>query len=475
MSIVGVVAGNRAGIYVRISDDRAGGGLGVARQETDCRALCDRNNWAVADVYVDNDTSAYSGKPRPAYRQLLAALDARTIDVVVAWHPDRLHRSPRELEDFIDVLEQAKATVHTVTAGTYDLATPSGRMVARTLGNAARYESEHKAERIRRKHMELAQAGRRPGGGTRQFGYLDANTINPDEAALIRDAAQRVLAGESVRSVCATWNASGVPSVTGRGWTQTVLKRILVAPSVAGYRQHQGARYKATWPAILDDATHRRLTAVLLDPARRTSNGNARRYLLAGYLRCGRCGAPLVARPKQDRRRQYVCAKDAKGCGRLGILAEPLEELVVDALYEHLDLGVVTASIAGRDGTDDQAVLDAIANDEAQLVQWAIDRDDGLVTRSQMVAATQRINARIAANRRRLVRLTRDSRATEWAGHGSELRTQWDRLTLDQRRVILGTYIDSITVAPAVHGRNTFDPGRVLDSDRGPGIAWVEF
>ncbi|HEX9497165.1 MAG TPA: hypothetical protein VF926_01955, partial [Mycobacterium sp.] len=29
----------RAGIYVRISDDREGRGLGVERQEEDCRAL----------------------------------------------------------------------------------------------------------------------------------------------------------------------------------------------------------------------------------------------------------------------------------------------------------------------------------------------------------------------------------------------------------------------------------------------------
>ncbi|MBA3489531.1 MAG: recombinase family protein, partial [Longispora sp.] len=58
---------NRAGIYVRISQDREGAGLGVARQETDCRALCERLGWTVVDVYADNDTSAYSGAPRPQW------------------------------------------------------------------------------------------------------------------------------------------------------------------------------------------------------------------------------------------------------------------------------------------------------------------------------------------------------------------------------------------------------------------------
>jgi hypothetical protein len=53
----------RAAIYVRISSDRTGAGLGVARQEEDCRALCERLGWQVVRVYPDNDVSAYSGKP----------------------------------------------------------------------------------------------------------------------------------------------------------------------------------------------------------------------------------------------------------------------------------------------------------------------------------------------------------------------------------------------------------------------------
>ena len=50
-------AGNAA-IYVRISDDREGAGLGVQRQEKDCRALCKRSGWHSIGLYVDNDLSA---------------------------------------------------------------------------------------------------------------------------------------------------------------------------------------------------------------------------------------------------------------------------------------------------------------------------------------------------------------------------------------------------------------------------------
>src|SRR4051794_16648550 len=113
----------QAAIYCRISQDRSGDGLGVARQEDDCRALIDRLGWEIAGLFVDDDRSAYSGKRRPAYEDLLTELKVGMVDAIVAWHPDRLHRSPRELEDFIDLVEATGAAVATVQAGQYDLNT----------------------------------------------------------------------------------------------------------------------------------------------------------------------------------------------------------------------------------------------------------------------------------------------------------------------------------------------------------------
>jgi site-specific DNA recombinase len=84
----------RAAIYVRISKDRTGAGLGVARQEEDCAALCRARGWQIVRVYVDNDVSASSGKPRPAWKELLADIKAGRVDAIVCWHVDRLTRSP---------------------------------------------------------------------------------------------------------------------------------------------------------------------------------------------------------------------------------------------------------------------------------------------------------------------------------------------------------------------------------------------
>src|SRR6478735_5573657 len=94
-----------AAIYTRISRDREGAGLGVDRQEADCRALAERLGWDVAAVFVDNDISAYSGKPRPQYRAMLEAIKQGRIRGLIAWHPDRLYRRAVDLEEIVTIAE----------------------------------------------------------------------------------------------------------------------------------------------------------------------------------------------------------------------------------------------------------------------------------------------------------------------------------------------------------------------------------
>ena len=73
-------------MYARISSDTEGRALGVTRQLEDCRRLADSLGWPVAQEYIDNDLSAYSGKRRPAYEQLLADLANGLRDAVICYH-----------------------------------------------------------------------------------------------------------------------------------------------------------------------------------------------------------------------------------------------------------------------------------------------------------------------------------------------------------------------------------------------------
>jgi site-specific DNA recombinase len=246
-----------AAIYCRISSDRNGDGLGVERQERLCRKLARERGWPVAEVYVDNDRSAYRGKPRPAYVRMLADIEAGVRDAVICVDLDRLTRRPVELEAFMELADKHGIALANVSGDT-DLSTSDGRFKARIIGAVARQESERKGERMAR---EAEQAARRgvPRGSRRPFGYeADRVTINEEEAALIRDAAERVLAGATVPSIAREWNARGIPTpqAAPHGWSATTITGILRNPRLAGLRTHKGEVVaEGQWSAIIDRDT----------------------------------------------------------------------------------------------------------------------------------------------------------------------------------------------------------------------------
>jgi site-specific DNA recombinase len=84
-----------AAIYCRISetDDKVDK---VDIQERSCRAHAKKHGYSVAQVYVDDGISGYSGKRRPDFQQMLTDVDSGKFDVIVATFEDRLSRQPRE-------------------------------------------------------------------------------------------------------------------------------------------------------------------------------------------------------------------------------------------------------------------------------------------------------------------------------------------------------------------------------------------
>jgi site-specific DNA recombinase len=454
-----------AAIYARISSDPEGDMLGVSRQVHDCRALAERRGWRVADTYIDDDVSAYKGKPRPQYRRMLDDMRAGAVDAVVVWHLDRLHRHPKELEEFFEVCDGAHISALASVTGDTDLSTHDGRFLARILGAVARKESDDKSRRITRKHLEMAQAGRPIIGGTRPFGYRDdCRTPDPIEAAAVREAARRLLAGDSLRGLATDWNARGIRSVRGRQWSVQVLKRMMLSARLSGQRAYRGEIVaKGDWEPIISPEDTARLRALLTDPARLTVR-TVRRYLLSGgLLHCRLCGAALVARPRADGARRYICAKGPgkPGCGGIAILAEPLEALIAEAVLYRLDTPELAAALAGSSVPDDSAERTALALDRAQLEELARGYGDRQITFPEYLAARKPIEARIDAARRQISRATGTEAIAPYIGEAGALRTAWKDLPLTRQRAIVAAVLDRAVVGPGLRGRTRFDPERI--------------
>jgi DNA invertase Pin-like site-specific DNA recombinase len=454
------------GLYARISSDREGDGLGVARQLRDCERLAADKGWEVAGEYVDDDVSAYSGRGRPEYARLLDDLRDGIISGVVVYHLDRLHRQPKELEEFFDVCKTAGVYDLATVTGRINLADPDGQFQARILGAVAKKESDDKSRRIRRKHAELAERGKRSGGGSRAYGFeRDGVTVRDSEAVIVRECARRFLSGESVRSICSDLNTRGVQTATGKQWSPQTLRRMLGSGRISGQREHRGEIITgAEWPAIIDPAETAQIRARLADPDRRT-NKSARRYLLTGgLLRCGHCGEALVARPRSGGLRRYACATGPgfSGCGGTSINADPVEAFVVEMVLYRLDSPELTAAASSRGSEPDaerwQAEIDGARK---QLEELAQAYGEQQITMAELIAARKPIEARLTAARKQLGKLSRTAALDGYLGNPDALRESWDTLDLSRQRAIVAALLDRVEVGPARRGYNRFDDSRL--------------
>lgn len=450
-------------IYCRISRDHEGNELGVTRQREDCEALAERLGWHVGAILIDDDISAYSGKHRPSYEAMLDALRSGAVQAVIAWHPDRLTRHPRELEDLIDLLEKSGARVATVTAGDYDLATPAGRMVARVVGAVARGESEHKSARLRRQREQAAKMGV-PNGGRRPYGYKKGGMeLEPVESKRARQAVDRVLAGESVRQIALDFNRRGWLSSSGREWTVTAMRTMLAGPRLAALRVHRGEVIgDAVWPALVTKEEHEKLLAAARHPRER-KRGRPPARLLAGLLVCGECGGKLHSSGHTDIGRRYLCGVGAstERCGRVAIAARQLEEIVTEAALTVLDSPAVrrarkSRAARGRRGPDAAAQLAEI---ESDLEALAEDHGAGRIGRREWIAARDALTARATTLRSELERQVEDKTVATLRG-APHVRAAFAELDTDGQRAVLSTVIDQIVIARAARS-SVFDASRI--------------
>ena len=185
-----------------------------------------------------------------------------------------------------------------------------------------------------------------------------------------------------------------------------------------------------------------------------------RSYLLTGFLRCGLCGEPLVARARLDKVRRYVCARQPgnNNCGKIARLADPIEELVREAVLIALD-GVDLAAYIEKPTEETDALLEIIRADEEALHELSSDYYvDRRIDRAEFFAARDTLKARLEANRGRLAKANGHGTLASVIGAAEEVRAQWEQRSLDWRRAVIGTVVDHVVIESARKGYNRFDP-----------------
>ncbi|KZS72308.1 serine recombinase [Mycobacterium kansasii] len=441
----------------------------MARQLEDCRKLASDRGWPVGDEYVDNDVSAFSGRPRREYGRMLADLKSGARDAVIVYNLDRLHRRPVELEEFVALCESVGVRdVATVTAD-IDLGNDDGLFMARIFAAFAAKESGRKSARIRRKMLQNAEQGL-PHGSVRPFGYEDDKiTVRESEASVVREMVDHYLAGQSIRSLTLWLNECGIAPAVAKSWQTSAVRQILCSGRIAGLREHRGEVIgPAAWPAIITPAERDRVLARMAARAL-TKTRAARTYLLSGMLRCGRCGNRLFSQARHvnpdNRVRRYVCLKgpDHGGCGRLTVVAEPVEGVLTGAVLTRLDSPHLAKALAGQSHPDRDvaALAAAVEADQARLDELAALYADGAVSAREWIAARDPITARISHARREIAAATDTTAVYELAGTGGILREQWPDLELGRQQAIIKAVLDHAVIAAGTPGSRSLDINRV--------------
>jgi len=280
--------------------------------------------------------------------------------------------------------------------------------------------------------------------------------IDPAAAQVVRQGAQRVLAGESLRSITRHLTEIGAPTATGTPWDSTALRGILLRQRNVGLRTHQGHVVgRGDWEPILDEATFERVTAILTDPARRNSPASsAVKYLLSGIARCGLCGGPMrVLLPGQGHKQDsYVC-QDKYHVRRM---RQPLDDFITEVVVARLSRPDAVDLLAQPDNDDAHKAREQAGALRARLDLAADAFAAGDIDARQLARITARL-------RPELDQYEQIARSLSTAPDLVDLATpdiaeRWTDLPLDRRRAVIDTLM-MIRVLPTRRGGlPRFDP-----------------
>jgi DNA invertase Pin-like site-specific DNA recombinase len=432
----------RAVAYVRISKDRDDE-TSTTTQESSMRSWCTSQGIEVVDVIVEPGRSAFkaSRTSRPGMRKAMALIEAGAVDAFVCWKLDRAARNTLDLLHFVqDDLRPRGVSFVSVTEQ-FDTSTPTGELLLTILVALAKMESATKSERVEAWQTHRRVTGATP-TGPRPYGYRRERNrliVDEGEAAVVKEIAAAILAGDSLRSIVRRLNGDGLVGKTGQPFNPRGVAAIMRGPTIAGLREIDGTYVTGSWDPILDRQTWDDVRAVLLDPKRDSGGSRQRRWLLSGLALCGRGCGPMGIRPHR-RGPRYACDT----C-HLSINAPNADEAIERAVLGLLDVRT-WRGLRRRGRHVDTSAL------EDQLIDLAHQRANHEITDDVWKIRNAGVMADIAAATAEPVALP----------DVDDIRAAWPGLPVAARRLVVAAALADITIGETTHrGVNRFDPDRV--------------
>lgn len=453
----------RAVIYTRVSSDQYGTGRSVDQQEAECRQICERNGWTVVHVFTDNDRSASrrARKGRPGYEQLKQFIGTGGADVLVLWESSR---GTRRLDVFVELRDlcELRGALICCKGRTYDMSRADDR---RDLGRDA-IDDEHSSEQTRERVLRGVRAnmatgkpyGRLPYGYRRVYddrGLFVEQVPHEEQAAVVREAGRRILAGDSCRNIASDLTARAIPAPEGGSWDAVQIKRLVIRPVCAGLKVHRGQIVgPGDWPAILDEQTYTGCVARLSDPRRKTMRDGSVKHLLSGAGRCGACGGQLRV---QKNRSHYAYLCRQAFC--VSMKTSTLERFITNVIVARLSQPDAIDLICSP-ASDDLVAAARIERDEltARLETFYAQAADGKLSDTGLANIEARLLPQIesAAARARPVPVPQVLRDLIGDQVADRICERWELLPVAARREVVSILME-VRLHPTTRGTKLYE------------------
>jgi site-specific DNA recombinase len=281
--------------------------------------------------------------------------------------------------------------------------------------------------------------------GRRAFGHVAGGAqVVESEARAIRDAAQRILAGDTLSSVVRDWNDCGITTAAGGPWRVNSLSSLLCQERLVGP------------PQIVDADTHARLVALHASRGKGPRRAT-RKYLLTSLLRCWRCGGGMRGMPRTKGADLYVCPGPAHGgCSGTAVTADHAETAITAMVLDRLerpptDIGPLDGRRAHRELAAHRRRLD----DLGEL--WA----SGQLRRDEWLSLRKKVGQRAEAAEAEAARVGRLMAVQAMIATGPALRARWPAMSVEERREVVQALLDHVVVLAAEPPRQVFRPERL--------------
>lgn len=388
-----MTTGNRVVLYGRVSsllsESRGRPAAGTEARSVDDQ-LAELRRWAdregmhvVAELRDDGiSASRYAhGKVRPDWQRVMELISSGQVDLLAVWAIARATRDRAVWSALIAAC--IENNVHLVVDGRiHDPADPDDGFML-DLRAALAFHGSARISKDAKRSVESRAAKGKPHGRLLD-GYMieyDPATgkplcrvLDPERAPIIREIAERLLAGESAYAIAADLNTRGITTRTGKAWRGGNIVKRMQSPTLAGRRVHHGRvldDVTTDWPPILTVEEHHRLLALFGDLSRKSNReGNHVRHLGTGIYLCGVCGTAVRMisgyRPNGTRRVRYGCP--AKHCVMRS--AEHVDAMVEERIIRRLRSPDVLAELRNEETAEAvQTAAAEVAELRAELVQ----------------------------------------------------------------------------------------------------------